>query len=179
VAQLTIFSIGRSKTDSNTIWLGFADGTLQFTKNALTVNPPTWNLPPSQLAGPLRQGVATLAVDPTNTLEIVAVFPGIARVDVLTTPSRHVFLTSNAGATCLLVWRSGFIPRILGLFLFVACFGYLAFSFTGLLMPQYLNRVARIANIAILGEAPIILWLVIMGAKPEPLGTAGPRSRRD
>jgi hypothetical protein len=67
----------------------------------------------------------------------------------------------------LLVWRSGFLPRILGLFLFVACFGYLGFSFTGLLQPQYLNMVAHVANIAILGEAPIILWLVIMGAKPE------------
>ena len=72
----------------------------------------------------------------------------------------------------LLVWRSGFIPRILGFFLCVACFGYLAFSFTGLLMPQYLNTVARVANIAILGEAPIILWLAIMGAKPRPLGAA-------
>ena len=72
----------------------------------------------------------------------------------------------------LLVWRSGFIPRILGVFLFVACFGYLAFSFTGLLMPHNLNTVARFANIAILGEAPIILWLAIMGAKPRSLGAA-------
>jgi hypothetical protein len=72
----------------------------------------------------------------------------------------------------LLVWRSGFIPRILAVFLFVACFGYLAFSFTGLLAPQYLNTVARAANIAILGEGPIILWLVIMGARPGPLGAA-------
>jgi hypothetical protein len=73
----------------------------------------------------------------------------------------------------LLVWCSGFIPRILGVFLFVACFGYLAFSFTGLMMPQYLNTVARVANIAILGEAPIILWLAIMGAKPRPLSAVG------
>jgi hypothetical protein len=72
----------------------------------------------------------------------------------------------------LLVWRSGFIPRILGLFLFVACLGYLAFSFTGLLIPQYLNTVASAANIAILGEGPILLWLVIMGAKPQPLAPA-------
>ena len=78
----------------------------------------------------------------------------------------------------LLVWRSGFTPRILGLFLFVACFGYLAFSFTGLLMPHYLNAAARIANIAILGEAPIILWLAVMGAKPGPLvaGASSPRA---
>jgi len=74
----------------------------------------------------------------------------------------------------LLVWRSGFIPRILGVFLFVACFGYLAFSFTGLLMPRRLSTVARVANIAILGEAPIILWLAIMGAKPAPLGATAP-----
>ena len=67
----------------------------------------------------------------------------------------------------------GFANEIFwGLFLFVACFGYLNFSFTGLLMPQYVNTVARIANIAILGEAPIILWLVVMGARPGPLGTA-------
>lgn len=72
----------------------------------------------------------------------------------------------------LLVWRSGFIPRILGLFLLVACFGYLAFSLTGLMMPQYMNTVARVADIAILGEAPIILWLTVMGAKPKPLGAA-------
>jgi hypothetical protein len=39
-------------------------------------------------------------------------------------------------------------------------------------MPQYVNAVARIANIAILGEAPIILWLAIMGARPGPLGAA-------
>ena len=69
----------------------------------------------------------------------------------------------------LLVWRSGFIPRVLGLCLFVACFGYLALSFTGLLIPQHLNMVARVANIAILGEGPIILWLAIRGARPKPL----------
>jgi len=33
-------------------------------------------------------------------------------------------------------------------------------------MSHYLNTVARVANIAILGEAPIILWLAIMGAEP-------------
>jgi hypothetical protein len=31
----------------------------------------------------------------------------------------------------------------------------------------------RPSNIAILGEAPIILWLAILGAKPRPLGAVG------
>ena len=79
----------------------------------------------------------------------------------------------------LLVWRSGFVPRILGLSLFVACFGYLALSFTGLLMPQSMSAVAPVANIAILGEGPIILWLVIMGARPKPLGAEASSTTAD
>ena len=59
----------------------------------------------------------------------------------------------------------------------VACFGHLAFSFTGLLMPQYLDTIARVANIAILGEAPIILWLADNGSQAGPLG-AQPRHPR-
>jgi len=44
----------------------------------------------------------------------------------------------------LLVWRSGFIPRILGGWLIVNGFAYLANSFTGLLVPQSLELVSKI-----------------------------------
>jgi hypothetical protein len=43
----------------------------------------------------------------------------------------------------LLVFRSGFLPRILSLLLFVSGFGYLAISGTGLLLPLYVERVSR------------------------------------
>jgi len=66
----------------------------------------------------------------------------------------------------LLVFRSGFLPRILGLLLFVSGFGYLAISGTGLLFPLYVERVSRIASPALLGEGGIILWLLIKGARP-------------
>jgi Domain of unknown function (DUF4386) len=66
----------------------------------------------------------------------------------------------------LLVFRSGFLPRILGLLLFVSGFGYLAISGTGLLLPLYVERVSMIASPALLGEAGIILWLLIKGARP-------------
>lgn len=66
----------------------------------------------------------------------------------------------------LLVFRSGFLPRILGLLLFVSGFGYLAISGAGLLFPLHVERVSRIASPALLGEGGIILWLLIKGARP-------------
>jgi hypothetical protein len=73
----------------------------------------------------------------------------------------------------LLVFKSGFFPRILGVLLIAACFGYLADSLTPLLLPSYANLVGRIANIPLtLGEPAIILWLLIRGAKDQPLGAA-------
>lgn len=66
----------------------------------------------------------------------------------------------------VLVFRSGFLPRILGAWLIVNCFAYLAMSFTGLLLPQHYDMVFRIATPFLLGEAAIMLWLLIMGAKP-------------
>jgi hypothetical protein len=70
----------------------------------------------------------------------------------------------------VLVFRSGFLPRILGVLLIAACFGYLADSLTPLLLPGYANIVGRFASIPLtLGEPAIILWLLIMGAKDQPL----------
>ena len=70
----------------------------------------------------------------------------------------------------ILVFRSGFLPRILGLFLIAASFGYVADSLTPFLLPDYANIVGRFASIPLaLGEPAIILWLLIMGAKDQPL----------
>jgi hypothetical protein len=69
----------------------------------------------------------------------------------------------------LLVMRSGFLPQILGISLIIACFGYLTLSLTSLLFPPYVPIVSRYAMVLILGELPIILWLLIMGAKDQPL----------
>ena len=69
----------------------------------------------------------------------------------------------------LLVMRSGFIPRVLGIFLMIACLGYLASSFTPLLLPEYARLVSRFATVLELGELSV-LWLLIWGAKAQPLG---------
>jgi hypothetical protein len=68
-----------------------------------------------------------------------------------------------------LVYKSGFIPRIIGALLIIAGFGYLAGSFTAFLFPDYLSAVSRVTNIVVSGELAIIFWLLIMGAKNETL----------
>ena len=73
----------------------------------------------------------------------------------------------------VLVFKSGFLPRVLGVLLIAACFGYLADSLAPLLLPSYANIVGRFASIALtLGEPAIILWLLIRGAKDQPLRAA-------
>ena len=70
----------------------------------------------------------------------------------------------------LLVFKSGFLPRILGVLLIAAGFGYLADCLTPLLLPSYENMVGRWAAIPLtLGEPAIILWLLLVGAKDQPL----------
>ena len=73
----------------------------------------------------------------------------------------------------ILVYRSRFLPRILGVLLIAACFGYLAQSFTSLLLPSYEDVVYRFAGIALtVGEPAMMLWLLIRGAKDQPLEAA-------
>jgi hypothetical protein len=69
----------------------------------------------------------------------------------------------------LLVLRSGFFPRLLGVWLIVAGFCYLALSLTSLLVPQYQDIVFTVAQPALLGEVAIMLWLLIKGANVRAL----------
>ncbi|GAA0710829.1 DUF4386 domain-containing protein [Dokdonella soli] len=67
----------------------------------------------------------------------------------------------------ILVYRSRFLPRFLGVWLVINGFAYLALSFTGLLLPQYEDVVSSIAFPAQLGEVAFMLWLLVMGAKEQ------------
>lgn len=75
----------------------------------------------------------------------------------------------------VLVFRSGFLPRVLGVWLVINCFAYLVMSLSGLLSPQYYDLVFRIASPFLLGEVAMMLWLLIRGAKPQsvPRSAAG------
>jgi len=68
----------------------------------------------------------------------------------------------------ILVIQSRFIPRILGYLLFLAALGYLASSLTFLLLPAYGPVVDKFTSQLPLCELPIILWLLIWGARVPP-----------
>jgi len=69
----------------------------------------------------------------------------------------------------LLVYRSGFLPRFLGVWLVLACFGWLVLSLIALLFPPYYEAAFRIAQPVMFAELAIMLWLLIKGAKrPTP-----------
>jgi hypothetical protein len=69
----------------------------------------------------------------------------------------------------LLVYRSRFVPRLLGIWLAIACFAWVILSLTGLLVPQYQDKVFNYGQPAFLGEVAFMLWLVIKGARPPAL----------
>lgn len=67
----------------------------------------------------------------------------------------------------LLVFRSGFIPRIIGILLILSCFPYLIASVGSFLFPAQAEFLSRAPALAV-GEFAIILWLLIRGARAEP-----------
>jgi Domain of unknown function (DUF4386) len=70
----------------------------------------------------------------------------------------------------ILVFQSGFLPRFLGVLLIIACFGYLANSLAGFgVLP---HAVSRVVGQLTIGELPIVFWLLLRGAKDQPLGDA-------
>ena len=63
-----------------------------------------------------------------------------------------------------LVYKSGFIPRILGVFLILNGIAYVLHCFTSLFLPNYQALVFQMATpIWTLGEISIMLWLLIKG----------------
>ena len=69
-----------------------------------------------------------------------------------------------------LVIRCGFIPRVLGVLLFIAGTAYVIGAITTLAMPHHAPLVARFISPLVAAELPIIIWLVIWGAKPAASG---------
>jgi hypothetical protein len=65
----------------------------------------------------------------------------------------------------MLVFRSRFLPRFLGVWLILNCFAYLALSVTALMFPVRYGIVFSLAMPLLFGELAIILWLLIKGAK--------------
>jgi hypothetical protein len=63
-----------------------------------------------------------------------------------------------------LVYRSGFLPRIVGVLLVVACFGYLVDVITYTLLP---SSDVVVSEFTFIGELLLLLWLLVKGVNVE------------
>jgi hypothetical protein len=72
----------------------------------------------------------------------------------------------------ILVYRSRFLPRFLGVWLVINGIAYVVLCLTGELFPQYNNKAFMMSQPALLGEIALMLWLVIKGSKAQPQNAA-------
>jgi hypothetical protein len=84
----------------------------------------------------------------------------------------HGYLISGVffGLSCLvlgyLFFKSGYLPRILGVLLVFAAFGYLTDSFTNVLLPDYaaITEWLVVAS-AVIAELTLCIWLLLKGVR--------------
>jgi hypothetical protein len=74
----------------------------------------------------------------------------------------------------LLVYKSRFLPRFLGIWLGLAGLAWLTLSVTGILLPQYQGKVYSMSQPAFFGEVALMLWLAIKGVQAPALNAAPP-----
>ena len=74
----------------------------------------------------------------------------------------------------MLVYRSRFLPRFLGVWLFLNGIAYVVVSMVGIFDPEHMRIVNKIATPVFFGEMVLMLWLVIFGARaPRGVVAAG------
>lgn len=74
----------------------------------------------------------------------------------------------------ILVYRSGFIPKFLGVWLVANGIAYVLLSMFFILLPQYLSAVSTWTFPFLLGEIGIMLWLMIKGVRIEIITSQSP-----
>jgi len=88
----------------------------------------------------------------------------------------YVFFGLHIFGLGYLIFKSDYIPRILGVFLIVASVGYQIDSFASVLSSTYANNEVLfylfIAGPAILAELSLTLWLLFKGGKKQVLNSS-------
>lgn len=74
----------------------------------------------------------------------------------------------------ILIWRSRFLPRWLGGWLFANGLAYVAVSATGLLAPHLAKAAMTYATPLLFGELALVLWLLIAGVREAPASAPTP-----
>jgi uncharacterized protein DUF4386 len=68
----------------------------------------------------------------------------------------------------LLTYKSGFLPRFIGVWLILNGVTYIVLSVSRLMTPDIAGRLFNYAQPALFGEMAIMLWLLVKGANPAP-----------
>jgi photosystem II stability/assembly factor-like uncharacterized protein len=90
-----VWALANTPTDSNTMWVGLANGTVQYTTNLLSGSSSTWT--PITIPGSPGQFVSGIAIDPTDTNRVVVTYTGFFGNNPTNLRTKHVFLTTDGG----------------------------------------------------------------------------------
>jgi hypothetical protein len=136
------------------------------------------------MAGLVGVGVAAELVTIGLKLAPLTILGGDAYWSAFTQPQLDALaygflrVSANLGLMLSVIWglwlfpfglltvRSGFFPGVLGYLLMVAGAGYVITCTAFLLFPEQSHVVNRLAQPMYFGEFPIILWMMIVGARP-------------
>ncbi len=90
----------------------------------------------------------------------------------------EIFWTPYFFSFGLLIIRSRFLPKIFGILLMIMSVGFAINVFTKFLIPHFYPAIfTRLAMaLGALGGIPAMLWLLIKGAKGQPLDSQAPRA---
>jgi hypothetical protein len=72
----------------------------------------------------------------------------------------------------LLVYKSRFLPRVLGVWLLLNAFVYVAHSVTSVMWTQYAAQLWNTLMPLTVGELAIMLWLIVVGAREKKAAPA-------
>lgn len=130
---------------------------------------------PNAFVGAVNQGMA-LELAQGNTFMSVFAGPQREALAMLFLQLNHYgVLTSQLFwglwlfPLAILIVRSRFLPKALGVWLFITGIAYVALWVTGFLLPQHFNLVNKMMFPVLLGEVAFMLWLLLRGARvPTP-----------
>ena len=125
---------------------------------------------PLVLLGPARYATGFTATE-LEALAYVAL-----RVQTQGSNIGMVFFGLQCFSAGYLIFRSGFIPRILGVLLALGGLSYITASFATFVAPELAARLAYGAALGLLGEGSFTVWLIVTGANRATRGESAARS---
>ncbi|MFL5800091.1 MAG: choice-of-anchor D domain-containing protein [Actinomycetota bacterium] len=93
-----VWAVANTAADSNTMWVGLNNGTVQYATNLLSGSSSTWTSV-SIPGAPAGQFVSGIAIDPTNTSRVVVTYTGFFGNNPTNLRTKHVFLTTDGGTS--------------------------------------------------------------------------------